>query len=53
MYFGEGPEKFEPIIVSKSTKLVLTVSMIVLVGLGIYPNQVINVVLAISKAFLQ
>lgn len=52
MYFGEGSKKFEPIVVSKSTKLALTISMIVLVGLGIYPNPLINMVLAISKAFL-
>jgi NADH-quinone oxidoreductase subunit N len=52
MYFGESPEKLEPIPVSKSTKLALTISMIALVVLGIYPNQVINVVLSVSKAFL-
>ncbi|AGK96906.1 NADH-quinone oxidoreductase subunit N [Clostridium pasteurianum] len=52
MYFGEGPKKFESIPVSKSTKLALTVSMIALVVLGIYPNQLINMVLAVSKAFL-
>lgn len=52
MYFGESPEKLEPIPVSKSTKLALTISMIVLVVLGIYPTSLINMVLAISKAFL-
>ncbi|HEY5524940.1 MAG TPA: NADH-quinone oxidoreductase subunit N [Clostridium sp.] len=52
MYFGKGPQHFEPIAVSKSTKLALTISMIALVSLGIYPNPLINMVLAISKAFL-
>ena len=52
MYFGESSEKLEPIPVSKSTKLALTISMIALVILGIYPNLVINVVLAVSKVFL-
>lgn len=52
MYFGEGPQKSEQIVVSKGTKLALTISMIVLVGLGIYPNPLINMVLAISNAFL-
>lgn len=52
MYFGEAPEYFEPISVSKSTKLALTISMIALVSLGIYPTPLINIVLAVSKAFL-
>lgn len=52
MYFGESTEELESITVSKSTKLVLTISMIVLVVLGIYPTQMINVVLEISKLFL-
>ena len=52
MYFGESSEKLEPIPVSKSTKLALTISMIVLVVLRIYPNLVINAVLAVSKIFL-
>jgi NADH-quinone oxidoreductase subunit N len=52
MYFGESTEKLEVISVSKGTKLALTISIIVLVVLGIYPTQVINVVLSISKAFL-
>lgn len=52
MYFGESTTKLEPISVSINTKLALTISMIVLVVLGIYPNQVINVVLEVSKVFL-
>ncbi|WP_202117324.1 NADH-quinone oxidoreductase subunit N [Clostridium chromiireducens] len=52
MYFGESPEKLESITVSIGTRLALTVSMIVLVVLGIYPTQAINMVLAVSKAFL-
>lgn len=52
MYFGESPTKLESIPVSISTKLALTISMTVLVILGIYPSQVVNVVLSVSKAFL-
>jgi NADH-quinone oxidoreductase subunit N len=52
MYFGESPTKLEAIPVSIGTKLALTISMIVLIVLGIYPNQVINIVLKVSKAFL-
>lgn len=52
MYFGESPTKLESIPVSLSTKLALTISMIALVVFGIYPNQVINMVLSVSKAFL-
>ncbi|MBN7575127.1 MULTISPECIES: NADH-quinone oxidoreductase subunit N [Clostridium] len=52
MYFGESPTKLESIPVSISTKLALTISMTVLVILGIYPSQVANVVLSVSKAFL-
>ena len=53
MYFGKGSQKVEPITVSKSTKLALTISMIVLVSFGIYPSPIINMVIAISNAFLQ
>ncbi|MFW2488086.1 NADH-quinone oxidoreductase subunit N [Clostridium chromiireducens] len=52
MYFGESPEKLESIPVSIGTKLSLIISMITLVVLGIYPTQVIDVVLTVSKAFL-
>lgn len=52
MYFGESPTKLELIPVSAGTEIALTVSMIVLIVLGIYPNQVINVVLEVSKTFL-
>lgn len=51
MYFGESPTKLELIPVSISTRLALTISMIVLVVLGIYPNQAINMVLAVSNGF--
>ncbi len=52
MYFGESSDKLEPISVSISTKLALTISMIALVIFGIYPNQMINIVLSVSNAFL-
>jgi NADH-quinone oxidoreductase subunit N len=52
MYFGESPTKLEAIPVCIGTKLALTISIIILVVLGVYPNQIINVVLAVSKAFL-
>ena len=52
MYFGESPVKLESIPVSMGTKLSLIISMIALVVFGIYPTQVIEVVLTVSKAFL-
>ncbi len=52
MYFGESSDKLEPISVSISTKLALTISMIALVIFGIYPNQMINIVLSVSNTFL-
>lgn len=52
MYFGGGSQNFEPIIVSRSTKWVLSISMVVIVIFGIYPTPILNIVLAISKAFL-
>lgn len=52
MYFGEGSRHSEPITVSVSTKCVLIVSMVTILTLGIYPTPIINMALAISKAFL-
>ncbi|GFP75727.1 hypothetical protein [Clostridium fungisolvens] len=52
MYFGDESKSFESIKVTVSTKVVLTLSMIVLVIFGIYPTQLINLVMEISKTFL-
>ncbi|MDT8718637.1 NADH-quinone oxidoreductase subunit N [Clostridium sp. 19966] len=51
MYFEEETKSLQSIKVSVSTKLALSVSVIVLVIFGIYPTQLINLVLAISKSF--
>ncbi|GFZ33839.1 NADH-quinone oxidoreductase subunit N [Clostridium zeae] len=52
MYFGDESRSFESIKVTASTKVVLTLSVIVLVIFGIYPTQLINLVMEISKNFL-
>ncbi|GKU27573.1 NADH-quinone oxidoreductase subunit N [Clostridium folliculivorans] len=52
MYFGDESKNIQSIKISVSTKLVLTLSMILLVIFGIYPTQLINLVMEISKNFL-
>jgi len=52
MYFREGSENLKPIIVPKTTKWVLGISVAVLVVFGIYPTPITDVAIAISKIFM-
>lgn len=51
MYLGQPKENAEPIRISGSTQLVLTITMIVTVFFGIYPTPLTNVALAVAKTF--